>query len=212
MPTDPAAAHPSDRRVRRARATDLPLIATTLGRAFHDDPVWRYAIRRHDRFEERIGTIMGVVARLHMADSDTVWVAADGGAAAVWAPPGRWHLPPRRFATSAPALLRSAGLRSVPHLRILSEMERRHPRRPEHWYLAILGTEPAAQGRGLGSAVMAPALARCDREVVGAYLESSKAENLPFYERHGFRLVDTIDLGRGAPPIFTMWRDPRPEG
>jgi GNAT superfamily N-acetyltransferase len=41
-------------------------------------------------------------------------------------------------------------------------MEQRHPHDPSHWYLFILGTEQAAQGQGLGSALLAHMLARVD--------------------------------------------------
>ncbi|MBS1844280.1 MAG: hypothetical protein JST53_07675 [Actinobacteria bacterium] len=39
--------------------------------------------------------------------------------------------------------------------------------------MATVGTDPAAQGRGLGTAVLAPVLDECDRDGVGAFLESS---------------------------------------
>lgn len=83
-----------------------------------------------------------------------------------------------------------------------------HPEEPPHAYLAILGTDPAAQGRGLGSAMMAPVLEQCDRDGLGAYLESSKDQNIYFYARHGFRVTAERRLPRG-PRLWPMWRDPR---
>jgi ribosomal protein S18 acetylase RimI-like enzyme len=87
-------------------------------------------------------------------------------------------------------------------------MERRHPREKPHWYLAVLGTDPSAQGQGLGSAVLQPVLERCDTDGIGAYLESSKERNIDFYARHGFRVTGKIRLPRG-PTMWPMWRDPR---
>jgi ribosomal protein S18 acetylase RimI-like enzyme len=86
--------------------------------------------------------------------------------------------------------------------------QRLHPEDPPHWYLAILGTDPSAQGRGLGSAMMGPILEGCDREGLGAYLESSKERNVDFYARHGFRVTGERRLPRG-PRLWPMWRDPR---
>jgi ribosomal protein S18 acetylase RimI-like enzyme len=88
-------------------------------------------------------------------------------------------------------------------------MERKHPKTPQHWYLAVLGTAPDAQGRGLGSAVLGPVLEQCDRDGVGAYLESSKERNIDFYARHGFRVLEELRLLRG-PKMWKMWREPRP--
>jgi ribosomal protein S18 acetylase RimI-like enzyme len=88
-------------------------------------------------------------------------------------------------------------------------LEARHPSGPPHYYLAVLGTDPAQQGRGLGSALLAPVLERCDQDGVGAFLESSKERNIDFYARHGFRVTDELRLPRG-PTMWQMWRDPRP--
>ena len=89
----------------------------------------------------------------------------------------------------------------------LGQMEKVHPREP-HWYLAILGTDPPEQGKGVGGSLMTPVLERCDRAGLGAYLESSKPENLPYYERFGFRVTGQFDMPKG-PPMWPMWREPR---
>ena len=83
-----------------------------------------------------------------------------------------------------------------------------HPTEP-HYYLAVLGTEPEFQGRGIGSALLRPVLDICDRDEIPAYLESSKERNIAFYARHGFRVTREVTLPKG-PPVWLMWRDPRP--
>ena len=87
-------------------------------------------------------------------------------------------------------------------------MERVHPPAP-HYYLHTLGTRRVSQGHGVGSAVLAPMLDRCDREGVPAYLESSNPRNVAFYARHGFETQGRVPLPDGAPPITRMWREPR---
>ena len=52
-------------------------------------------------------------------------------------------------------------------------------------------------------------LDRCDAEGMPAYLESSNVRNVPFYGRHGFEVTGEIDLGKGAPTVTAMWRNPR---
>ena len=85
----------------------------------------------------------------------------------------------------------------------------KHPASPPHWHLAVLGTEPEAQGKGRGSSVLQPVLDRCDRDGEPAYLESSKEGNVPFYERHGFRVTERLDVPKGGPSLWLMWRDPQ---
>ena len=52
-----------------------------------------------------------------------------------------------------------------------------HPTDP-HWHLAVIGVAPAHQGEGHGDALMAYALAQCDRDRVPAYLESEPAQHV----------------------------------
>lgn len=78
-----------------------------------------------------------------------------------------------------------------------------------HWYLAVLGTSPDQQSKGLGGKVLAPMLERCDRTGELAYLESSNPANVGFYRRHGFESLGEFTLGDGV-LITPMAREPRP--
>ena len=90
---------------------------------------------------------------------------------------------------------------------VFEQMGRYHPSEP-HWYLPLIGVDPLQQGRGHGSALMQQALISCDRDHRCAYLESSNPKNIPLYERHGFELLGTIQVGM-SPPIYPMLRTPR---
>ncbi|MGO8147977.1 GNAT family N-acetyltransferase, partial [Rhizobium leguminosarum] len=63
---------------------------------------------------------------------------------------------------------------------IFEQMATYHPTEP-HWYLTLIGVDPAHQGKGHGDVLMAYALARCDHDHTPAYLESSNPRNIPFY-------------------------------
>jgi GNAT superfamily N-acetyltransferase len=195
------------RHVRRATSADVPALAAMLARAFLDDPVASWAWRP-DRL--RLGALErfhGVRLRQLLAGEE-VWTTDELTSAALWAPPGRWHSTLRETAELVPSFMHPRLLARMPMIALgWEKLERAHPRRPPHVYLALLGTDPEAQGRGLGSAVLAPVLQQCDSDGVGAYLESSKERNIDFYARHGFRVLDEIHLLRG-PTMWKMWRDP----
>ncbi len=82
-----------------------------------------------------------------------------------------------------------------------------HPREA-HWYLPLMGVDPARQGQGLGAKLLAHGLARCDAEGSPAYLESSNPRNIAFYQRHGFEVLGRIQVG-SSPTLVPMLRKPR---
>lgn len=90
---------------------------------------------------------------------------------------------------------------------IFEQMAAYHPTEP-HWYLPLIGTDPAHQGEGLGEALMIHALERCDRDHAPAYLESSNPRNIPFYRRHGFETLGEIQVG-SSPTLVPMLRPAR---
>lgn len=90
---------------------------------------------------------------------------------------------------------------------VFEKMSGFHPNEP-HWYLPLLGVDPLYHGKGFGSALMEYAIISCDKDNKYAYLESSNAKNIPFYKRHGFELLGTIQVNT-SPPIFPMLRKPR---
>jgi GNAT superfamily N-acetyltransferase len=137
----------------------------------------------------------------------SVWTTTDRDASAIWKPPGRWRVGGRELVKQMPQAVSSLRLGLPRALAVLATIEKKHPTEP-HWYLAVLGTEPAAQGKGRGSAVIRPVLDRCDADGIPAYLESSKEANIPFYERHGFRVTEEVGFPRGGPSVWLMWREP----
>ena len=90
---------------------------------------------------------------------------------------------------------------------VFDQMGRYHPSGP-HWHLPLMGVDPLEQGKGFSSALMQLGLIRWDRDNKLAYLESSSPRSVPFYKRHGFEVLGTIQR-KGSPPLFPMLRRPR---
>jgi GNAT superfamily N-acetyltransferase len=198
-----------DHGVRHVTDADVDHLAGVLARAFFDDPVILWMLPDDDR-RRRMGhrAYQTFLRRMFLPNGE-VYTDRERRGAALWAPPGRWKTPVGTQLRMAPRLARILTVRRVPRtVRGLSHIEHAHPDEVPHWYLGILGTEPAAQGQGIASAVMKPVLDRCDAEGVPAYLESSKHANIAFYRRHGFEVTDTISLPDG-PDLWGMWREPR---
>lgn len=195
--------------VRPAGPGDVRAVRAMLARAFHDDPVATYLFPSAWRRPAGLRTFFGLQMTRDLLPHGGVYTTEACRGAALWAPPGKPPPSPRQAAlTVLPVLPYVVGQTLRRSLRFLAQVEAIHPDEP-HWYLVTLGTEPAHQRRGIGTALLAPVLRQADAEGVRAYLESSKPENLPFYRRHGFEVTREVRLADG-PPIWAMWRDPRP--
>jgi GNAT superfamily N-acetyltransferase len=186
---------------RPARKADVTELSHALGRAFYDDPVSIW-IMPDDK--ARVAHLRNFCAE----------VACDGptiGAAALWDPPGRWKQSAREQLMMMPAFILGFGPRLTVGRKLgelLERMKRQHPEEP-HWYLAVLGSDTVVRGKGYGQALMRSRLDRVDAEHAPAYLESSKPENVPYYQRFGFEVTGEIVLPNGGPTLWPMWRQPR---
>jgi len=195
---------------RAARRADVPALAAALGRAFDDDPVWSWIFPEAASRVTRLTAVFTLMARhVHLRHEGMEVAGRDAvaEAAALWDPPGAWRIPLTIQLRQAVPMLRAFGTRLPAALKALGAIEKHHPAEP-HWYLAVLGTDPAAQGTGLGGALLRSRLDRTDAAGLPAYLESSKPENVPYYERFGFRVTQELALPGDAPPVWLMWRDP----
>lgn len=200
--------------VERLRAEERSAAVVTLARAFHDDPVFNFLVPDPLSQARAALTFMGSVLADALAFGE-VWVARSGptvAAVAGWLPPGAYPRGPRRDAVGVLRDLRSAprlGRRATAGMRLYRTIDQAHAQISEpHWYLAVLGCDPAWQRRGFGAAVLAPVLERADRDGEPAYLETQKADNVPWYGRHGFDVLDQIHIPR-CPTMWAMQRHPR---
>ncbi len=182
-----------------------------MGRAFYDDPVMVWVFPDRPARSAQLVRMFSTITRCHHLAGGGVEVACDGpgiGAAALWDPPNRWQHSGREQLAMLPGFIGVFGMRSGKARAIQEFMKHAHPEEP-HWYLAAIGSDPSVRGLGFGQALMRSRLDRCDAEYCPAYLESSKPENVPYYERFGFTVTQEMQLPGGGPPLWAMWRSPR---
>ncbi|KFC74569.1 NrgA [Bosea sp. LC85] len=179
-------------------------MSAVIALAFAADPMARWSLRDAQTY---LAVMPDLIRAFGAAayDSDSADVSEDFGGAALWLPPGvepDIETLERLIRENAdPAILSEVDA-------IFDAMERYHPKVP-HWYLPLIGADPARQGQGIGSALMRHALARCDAEGAAAYLESSNPRNISLYQRHGFDILGTIQAG-SSPVVTPMLRPPQP--
>jgi ribosomal protein S18 acetylase RimI-like enzyme len=187
---------------------DIPAVAASLARAFANNPGMGWALRDPRTRPVRMRRNFETLLRHLWQPAGGCVTTNDREAAALWMPPGTWHIGLADQLRLLPRLIGAVRGDVGRVLRWSAIAERKHPTEP-HWYLAVLGVDPSLQGRGFGSHLMAPTLERCDSEGLPAYLETDTERNVALYERHGFKVTERFNLpGGGDPPIWLMWRDP----
>jgi ribosomal protein S18 acetylase RimI-like enzyme len=196
--------------VRRATEEDVDAMASQLAKTFWDDPVTSHIFQRESRRDAGLRAYFATQMRADYLPFGGCYTTDGHAGSAVWAPAGKPLLTGLAAVLTMLPVLPYVWNRMPTTLRILNLVESMHPHEP-HWYLATLGTAVEQQGHGVGSALMQPVLSHCDAAGLPCYLESSKERNVPFYRRHGFEVVREVTLPDDGPPIWTMWREPKPE-
>jgi ribosomal protein S18 acetylase RimI-like enzyme len=188
-----------------------------LARAFADDPLARYLfprgpqrasrLRWHYTALVRYGRLAGAVdavesppapgGRRGLPEGVAVWHREDDPAVdrAV-----RLHWLQRSGLLDAPAVLGAETFGKVVAMVGQLDGHRRLAVPGAHWYLNQVGVHPARRGRGTGSALLRPGLARAAAAGLPCYLETFGAGNLAFYRRLGFEvLVADVEPTSGLP-------------
>jgi ribosomal protein S18 acetylase RimI-like enzyme len=199
--------------VRRAEPRDVAALVGVLARAFDADPFYNWLLPQGPRRAQSFAAIFELILARMSDDLRETFTTSDASGAALWLKPGMQKLSLWSRARLLPSFARIVGWGNIPRgLRIMDHMDALHARFAPgpHFYLSVLGVDPTQQGRGLGAQLLKPMLERCDRERHLIYLETSREKNVPFYERHGFKLAAKTPY-RDFPTFWSMTRDAQPE-
>jgi ribosomal protein S18 acetylase RimI-like enzyme len=174
--------------VERLRPEMKRAAAESLAEAFWHDPL-TLILAPHERDRAARGAWMMGMAVEYGLRWGEVWANEDASAVAIWLPPESAHMSMVRMARvgllAAPLHI---GLRTLPTLARMSiaTAELHKAVKGDHWYLATLGTRRAAQGQGLGSALLEMGTTKADAAGLPCYLETATQENVAFYRKRGF--------------------------
>ena len=177
-------ATPQTAEPRVATRADHTVVTRILVEAFRDDPMWgRWAFPDPLTRSQYRAIVFDQLVEGALR-YPWVWLVANQAAA---------------------VLHRSLGARAASVLEAFEMFSQARPADP-HYYLTLLGTDPAAAGRGVGKTLLSANLGRVDATGSAAYLEASD-ELVPLYERFGFRVRTRFVLTDG-PTVNGMWREP----
>lgn len=203
----------TDAAVRTSTFHDRDAISSVLTRAFTEDPVFIWMLPDLARRTAVLPGLFSLFAEAYQPLQASLVVAGSGSGsvdpiagAALWAPPGTQAVGGEDAEEFAARIEQVTGTDTGRVLEVIGLLEDQHPS-TACFYLNLLGVDPARHGGGLGSALLATALQRCDAEAGPAYLEATSPRNRRLYARHGFEVIGEIALPEG-PSLWPMWREP----
>lgn len=193
--------------VRPATAADTPTVCEVLARAFSADPVMQFMFPDPALRQRKLPMLFKLLQGMNLPLGGCE-VTSGIEAATIWFPPGKPGIPLWQVLLHLPSFLAIYGIGGAGRaLTLLGAMDKHHPKEP-HWYLMVIGTDPAKQGKGFGGIALRHRLAEVDAARLPAYLEASKPENVPIYQNFGFELQGDLQIP-GGPVIYPMWRPAR---
>ena len=203
---------PKTHDIRLATFDDVPVLSHALALAFADDGMtdWVCGPRGGEPDgirDRRMQSVFTGYLRCLSLPQGMAYTLPDARGASLWSPPGKWNPNLWMQLRLVPYFFAATGFRRLPTRFVgMQQVLARHPKEP-HYYLQVLGVDPAAQGRGWGSQLLKAGLAVVDRDRMPAYLETMNETNIPFYQRHGFRVTGELRLALTGHPVWFMWRD-----
>lgn len=198
-------------QITAATPADIEHAVSCLATAFANDPITGFLLQTGPGSRERVARFFSLLMRARIELGMPVLVAQDAAtirgatmgyttARPTWpiAVTEEWD----RFEKDVPGL--------PDRMAVYDEIaEKGMPSLP-HYYLGVIGVDPAMHGLGIGAQLLD---AFCDRSASdplsgGVYLETANPANVRFYERAGF--VVTGQGALGSATLWCMFLDQRP--
>jgi len=167
--------------------------AAVLQQAFAEYELLRYYYR-DEKQRYAIARLFGLTALSVCLKYGEVYATSERmEGVAAWLPPGKapfgiWQV---IRSVPLPVLFRFARLGASRMMTFdrYSDAQHRDIVPYPHWYLHIIGVDPAFQGQGFASRLIKPILERIDEERMPCYLETHNMKNTVVYRRFGFEVA-----------------------
>jgi GNAT superfamily N-acetyltransferase len=191
-------------------ARDVSAVAELAARAFADDAMFTTVFPSPDQRRRRLPAFFRGAVRYGRV-AGRAWTTPDKAGVTIW-------LAPEQPTVALPGMVRSgmvafpltlgpAAFRRFVAYTSWLDAQRRELVAEAHWFLLALAVDPRRQRQGVGSALMAPALADADRNGLRAYLETTSPANVDYYARTGFAVAREATPESG-PRTWLMIRPP----
>jgi ribosomal protein S18 acetylase RimI-like enzyme len=197
-------------KLLRLTRKDRDAGVAVLGRAFTEYEMLRYYFQ--DEAERHaVAVTFGFVAlSVCLKYGEAYASSAKMEGVAAWLPPGKAPFGGWQIIRAVPLSVlfrfgRQGASRMQAYGRYIDNMHRKLVPYP-HWYLQIIGVDPAYQGQGFSSQLVRPMLECIDREHLPCFLETNTEKNVAIYRRFKFEVVSEDKIPGTEVTSFAMLR------
>jgi ribosomal protein S18 acetylase RimI-like enzyme len=184
--------------------------AAVLGRAFTEYELLQYYFQDETERRAVADTLVFIELSVCLKYGEVYASSEKLEGVAAWLPPGKAPFGGWQIIRSVPLPVlfrfgRQVASRMWAYGRYVDNLHRKLVPYP-HWYLQIIGVDPAYHGQGFSSRLVRPVLERIDRERMPCFLETNTGKNVAIYRRFGFEVVSEDKIPGTELTSFAMLR------
>ncbi|SDC10920.1 GNAT family N-acetyltransferase [Niabella drilacis] len=185
----------------KAGKRDRAAVVDILANAFDDNRSVNYIVRQDAGRRQRIKALMAYAFDRCMLSGE-VFITEEGRGCALVLFPDLKKSTMRSVLLDLKLVLRAIGSNVFKVLKREAALKKTQVVAPLY-YLWFIGVHREVQGRGTGSRLLNELKQRADELGRVVCLETSTIKNIPWYEKHGFRVYNELNLG--YPLYFMKW-------
>jgi hypothetical protein len=176
--------------MKKATKLDKPLVIKLLALSFDKNQSVNYIVRQDDKRKERIRALMDYSFEVCYRFGE-VYISDNRRACALIL------YPDKKKSTLCLDLKLIFSAIGITHISEAMEREKlikaKQPFKP-FYYLWFIGVDPLYQHKGTGTKLLSELIADAKGQNRSVLLETSAMENLPWYEKAGFKVYDKLRL------------------
>jgi GNAT superfamily N-acetyltransferase len=178
----------------RAELKDKNLITQILTKSFNENRSVNYIIKQDNKREKRLRSLMEYSFDVCHLFGD-VFLTEDRKGCALVVLPDKKKTNLKSILLDLKLIFTGTGLSNVKKAMEREAKIKKLQPNQSMYYLWFIGVDPAEQHKGIGSALLRDVIKEGLSKKRTICLETSTLTNIPWYEKFGFNIYNTLDLG-----------------